>query len=82
MDAITKLLISGALAVMTYFLGLYGLGLLMMTWHDEIVGNNEVLTKDCPNYDHDKQFFFTFPALLAAVVSLSFYLFWYQYLPR
>ena len=82
MDPITKLLLAGAIAVMSYFMALYAIGLLMMTWHDEIVGHNEVLTEECPNYDHDRQFLFTVPVLVGFVVAGSFYLFWYQYLPR
>lgn len=82
MDPITKLVLAVAVGIMGYFGTLYVIGLLMKTWHDEIVFDNEVLTKECANYESDKRFLFTFPALVALVVSLSFYFFWYQYLPR
>lgn len=82
MDPVTKLLATGAIAVMSYLLTLYCLGLLMRTWHDEFVFDNEVLSKECPNYEKDKKFFFTFPALVSLLAAGSFYLFWYQYLPR
>ncbi len=82
MDPITKLVLAVAVAIMSYFGTLYVVGLLMKTWHDEIVFDNEVLTKECANYESDKRFLFAFPALVALVVSLSFYFFWYQYLPR
>ncbi len=82
MDAVTKLILAIVIGIMSYFGALYLIGMLMMTWHDEFVFDKEVLSKKCPNYEGDKKFLFTFPALIALVIAGSFYFFWYQYLPR
>lgn len=82
MDAISKLILAVAIGVMSYFFVFYVIGIVMRTWHDEFVFDNETLTKECSNYEQDKKFLFTFPALVALVISLSFYFFWHQYLPR
>ncbi len=82
MDLVTKVLLTGAIAIMSYFFACFCLGLLMKTWHAEIVGENEVLTEACENHARDKQSLVLFPALFAFAAAGSFYLFWYQYLPR
>lgn len=82
MDPVTKLLAASAIGVMSYFIVYFSLGILMMTRHEEVVGENEVLTEACANHARDKQFLVVLPALAALVVASSFYLFWYQYLPR
>jgi hypothetical protein len=77
-----RVILAVTVGIMAFIVFREALRALMASWHEEMVGESDALSEACENHERDRQFFFWMPILFSLVIAGTFYIFWYQYLPR